>query len=106
VSRQDSVGPVFAALADPTRRHVIGLLAQTGDVTATQLAGGLPMSRQAVCKHLAVLEDAGLVDAMRSGREVRYRLAPENLDGAMRWMAGVGTRWDERLRSLERHLRR
>jgi ArsR family transcriptional regulator, cadmium/lead-responsive transcriptional repressor len=106
VSPRDSVGPVFAALADPTRRHVVRLLARSGDVTATQLAGELPMSRQAVCKHLAVLEGAGLVGATRRGREVHYRLAPGNLDGAMRWMADVGSRWDERLRSLERHVRR
>jgi DNA-binding transcriptional ArsR family regulator len=105
VNRQDAVGPVFAALADPTRRHVVQLLAQAGATTATQLAGGLPITRQAVSKHLAVLEDARLVARVRSGREVRYRLAPANLGRAMSWMVDVGGRWDERLGALEKHVR-
>jgi DNA-binding transcriptional ArsR family regulator len=94
-------GPVFSALADPTRRHVVERLAERGSVTATEVAGDLPMTRQAVAKHLAALADAGLVQARREGRETRYRLDAEPLAGAMEWMAAVGGRWDERLAALQ-----
>jgi DNA-binding transcriptional ArsR family regulator len=99
-------GPVFHALADPTRRHVVERLAERGSVTATEVAGDLPISRQAVAKHLAALADAGLVEARREGRETRYRLEAEPLAGAMSWMAGVGGRWDERLAALRGRLER
>jgi len=105
-ARADAAGPVFAALADPTRRHLVRHLAETGAATATELAGDLPISRQAVSKHLALLEDAGLVVPARNGREVRYRLATPPLDAAMAWMAAVGARWDRRLAALDQHLRR
>jgi len=62
------------------------------------------VTRQAVSKHLAALADAGLVTAERSGREVRYRLTPEPLSGAMAWMADVGAQWDRRLAALQRQL--
>ena len=104
-ARRDGAGPVFAALADPTRRHLVRQLAESGEATATELAGDLPISRQAVSKHLALLEDAGLVAPARQGREVRYRLSTPPLDAAMEWMAAVGARWDERLAALERHVR-
>ena len=93
-------GPVFSALADPTRRHVVERLADRGTVTATEIAGDLPISRQAVAKHLAALSEAGLVDASREGRETRYRLTPEPFADAMSWMAAVGGRWDARLQKL------
>ena len=93
------VDAVFAALADPTRRAVIGRLAQE-PLSASALAGELPVSRQAVAKHLAALDRAGLVAARREGRETRYRLTPEPMGEAMAWMAGVGARWDERLARL------
>ena len=99
-------GPVFHALADPTRRHVVERLAERGSVTATEVASDLPISRQAVAKHLAALADAGLVEARREGRETRYRLEAEPLAGAMSWMAGVGGRWDERLAALRDRLER
>ena len=91
---------VFAALADPTRRHVVEQLAQRGTLTATALAEDLPMSRQAVAKHLTTLDAAGLVAGERSGREVRYRLTPDALADAAGWMAEVGSAWDERLARL------
>lgn len=97
-------GLVFAALADPTRRHVVERLADRGTVTATEVAGDLPISRQAVAKHLAALSEAGLVRASREGRETRYRLTPEPFTDAMSWMAAVGGRWDERLDTLRRRL--
>ncbi len=94
---------VFSALADPTRRQVVASLSGAGvEVTASGLAGGLPMTRQAVAKHLAALERAGLVEPRRAGRETRYRLTPEPLEEAMAWMAQVGGEWDERLGRLSR----
>src|SRR5262249_22072436 len=76
MSRDERVGAVLQALADPTRREVVSLLSQGGSVTATELAASLPVTRQAVSKHLAALTDAGLVASSREGREVRYRLTP------------------------------
>ena len=97
-------GPVFHALADPTRRHVVERLVDRGSVTATEVAGDLPISRQAVAKHLSALAEAGLVESRREGREIRYRLEAEPLAGAMSWMAAVGGRWDERLAALRGRL--
>jgi DNA-binding transcriptional ArsR family regulator len=97
-------GPVFAALADPTRRQVVQLLAAHPGLTASALAGELPVSRQAVAKHLAQLRDAGLAEAEHAGRETRYRLTPEPLAGAMEWMVQAGGRWDTRLERLKRQL--
>jgi DNA-binding transcriptional ArsR family regulator len=94
-----SVDAVFAALADPTRREVIGRLAQE-PLSASGLAGELPITRQAVAKHLAALDRAGLVQARRVGRETRYALHPEPMGEAMAWMASVGAQWDDRLARL------
>ena len=93
---------VFAALADPTRRDVMRSLADQPGLTASSLAGDLPMSRQAVSKHLHALSDAGLVRARREGRETRYTLTPAPLAEAMVWMTEVGAEWDERLARLAR----
>jgi DNA-binding transcriptional ArsR family regulator len=101
---ESAVGAVFAALADPTRRHVVRLLAQRSTVTASALADDLPISRQAIAKHLAALADAGLVTAAHEGRETRYRLTPRPLGDAMHWMATAGARWDERLAKLAQRL--
>jgi DNA-binding transcriptional ArsR family regulator len=98
------VGAVFTALSDPTRREVVRLLAGEGSITVTELASELPVTRQAVAKHLAVLEEAGLVTATTQGRRRRYRLTPGPLTDAMGWMADVGAEWDERLASLRSHL--
>jgi ArsR family transcriptional regulator, cadmium/lead-responsive transcriptional repressor len=96
----DDVGAVFAALADPTRREVVRSLAEQPGLTASRLAGDLPMTRQAISKHLAALSGAGLVEARREGRETRYILTPAPLAGAMEWMAEVGAEWDARLARL------
>ena len=93
---------VLTALADPTRRRVLTLLAQRGEGTATTLAGELPVSRVAVVKHLAVLDRAGLVDARRQGREVRYTVCTERLDATGRWMSGLAAQWDARLAAIKR----
>jgi DNA-binding transcriptional ArsR family regulator len=103
-SRDDRVGAVFQALADPTRRQVVAMLSRAGSVTATELAARLPVTRQAVAKHLAALADAGLVSGAREGREVRYRLTPPPLRDAVSWMAAVGAEWDDRLEALRSHL--
>lgn len=95
---------VFAALSDPTRRTLMKMLGDTGPATPTELAAQLPVSRQAVAKHLGSLAGAGLVESARSGREVRYRLTPEPLSDAVAWMADVGSQWDTRLAALERAL--
>jgi DNA-binding transcriptional ArsR family regulator len=96
------VGAVFAALADPTRREVVRSLAAQPGLTASHLAGELPMTRQAVAKHLSALSGAGLVQARREGRETRYTLTPAPLADAMEWMATVGAEWDARLERLRR----
>jgi len=97
---------VFAALADPTRRGILAELAANGPATATDLAGRLPITRQAIAKHLGALERAGLVEPHREGRETRYRLTPEPLDGAIAWMEEVGARWDRSLARLSERARR
>ena len=91
---------VFAALADPTRWRLLGMLAQQGEGTATTLAAQLPVSRPAVIKHLAVLDQAGLVSRRRAGREVRYRVEPARLDATARQMADLAVAWDTRLAAL------
>jgi DNA-binding transcriptional ArsR family regulator len=91
---------VFAALADPTRREVFQLVAQGRAHTATELAAALPVTRQAVAKHLAILEEAQLVDGAREGRAMRFRATPAPLTDAIAWMAEVGGEWDERLARL------
>jgi DNA-binding transcriptional ArsR family regulator len=93
---------VLTALAEPTRRRVLTLLAERGEGTATTLAGALPVSRVAVVKHLAVLDRAGLVAARRQGREVRYTVRTEQLDATARWMAGLAAAWDKRLAAIKR----
>ena len=101
-----STGDVFSALADPTRRTVMQEVAARGSATATELAHDLPVSRQAVAKHLAVLGQAGLVAGRREGRETRYRPTPAPLGDAISWMAEVGGEWDERLSALRRTVAR
>lgn len=99
-----SLDPVFDALADPTRRLLIERLADGDTVTASGMAAELPMSRQAVAKHLGSLEAAGLVSSRRVGREVRFCLEAAPLVDAARWVASVGDAWDARLGRLARLL--
>ncbi|MCU1357042.1 MAG: winged helix-turn-helix transcriptional regulator [Acidimicrobiales bacterium] len=102
----DRADQVFAALSDPTRRDILRAVGGRGEATATELAAGLPVTRQAVAKHLQVLADAGLVDAERHGREQRYRLTPAPLDDALRWLVDAGAAWDVRLERLRRKVAR
>ncbi len=99
-----SADQVFGALSDPRRRELLQTIADRPSATATELAEGLPISRQAVVKHLTALAQAGLLDSERSGREVRYRVTPEPLSDAVSWMADVGGQWDKRLAKLRREL--
>jgi DNA-binding transcriptional ArsR family regulator len=98
----EAVDSVLVALADPTRRQLLDLLAAQGETTATVLAGRLPVSRQAVVKHLAVLDAAGLVTGHRVGREVRYAVRPAALDATARWMAALAVDWDRTLARIKR----
>jgi DNA-binding transcriptional ArsR family regulator len=100
----DALDAVFAALADPTRRGLVSRLVREGPHTATDLARDLPITRQAVVHHLQSLGEAGLVDARRDGREVRYRATPEPLAQAVGWMLDSGARWDQRLERLRSQL--
>jgi DNA-binding transcriptional ArsR family regulator len=96
------VDGVLVALADPTRRQLLGLLSAHGQATASTLAESLPVSRQAVVKHLALLDRAGLVASTKVGREVRYTVRADALDTTARWMAGLATEWDRRLSTIKR----
>ncbi len=98
----ESADLVFAALADGTRRQVLDAIASRGSASATVLARDLPVSRQAVVKHLAVLDSAGLVRGERAGREVRYRVEPAPLRATGEWMAQVAADWDTRLAAIKR----
>jgi DNA-binding transcriptional ArsR family regulator len=93
---------LLEAVADSSRRQVLDLVLEHGEITPTALAAELPFTRQAVAKHLAVLDRAGLVASTRQGREVRYSVRPEHLDAAVRAMEKVAARWDARLETIKR----
>jgi ArsR family transcriptional regulator, cadmium/lead-responsive transcriptional repressor len=93
---------LWTAVADPTRRRVLDALLERGEANTTTLAAGLPVTRQAVAKHLAVLDRVGLVAGRRSGREVRYAVRPERIDDAAQAMARVAAQWDRRLARIKR----
>ena len=98
---------VFTALADPTRRSILAELAAKGPATATDLAAGLPITRQAIAKHLALLAEAGLVTAEPGERRrVRYRLRAEPMRAAQQFLAALARDWDGHLRDLQDHLGR
>ena len=95
---------LFAAISDPTRRDIIDLLAKRGPLTATAMEGQFPVSRQAIVKHLRVLEAAGVAVAERRGNEVFYALQNGSLTSATAWMERVGSAWDRRLSALDKRL--
>src|SRR5215467_15293082 len=98
---------VFVALADPTRRGILAALASGGPATATDLAGELPISRQAIAKHLALLAEAGLVTAEAGERRrVRYRLRSAPMQVAQQFLAALARDWDGALEVLKDHLDR
>ena len=73
-------------------------------MTATDLAGRYPVTRQALVKHLSALSSAGLLHSERRGREVLYGVVPHSLSGATDWLTEVGRRWDVRIQALSEHL--
>ncbi len=93
---------VWSAIADPSRRRVLDLLVNHGDVSASWLAGHVPFSRQAVSKHLVVLEQAGLISRRKQGREVLYQVETDGLDQATRAMADLAADWERRLGTIKR----
>ena len=95
---------VFSALADPTRQQLIDWLAEEETGTATKFAARLPISRQAVARHLSELEAAGLVRGTRLGKELRYSLDPGPLVDAMQWLAVRAAQWDTKLDALAKYL--
>jgi DNA-binding transcriptional ArsR family regulator len=92
---------LWAAIAEPSRRRLLDLLLARGQATPTGLASELPVTRQAISKHLAVLEHAGLVHAHRQGREVRYTVNTERLAVAAQAMAQAAAAWDRRLQRIK-----
>jgi DNA-binding transcriptional ArsR family regulator len=98
---------VFVALADPSRRAILAALASAGPATATDLAARLPITRQAIAKHLALLTVAGLVAAEPGERRrVRYRLQSAPIQVAQQFLAALARDWDSRLDALKDHLDR
>jgi DNA-binding transcriptional ArsR family regulator len=96
---------VFVALADPTRRSILAALATEGPSTATDLAVRLPITRQAIAKHLALMADAGLVTPEPGERRrVRYRLQPAPVQIAQQFLAALAHSWDDRLDALHQYL--
>jgi ArsR family transcriptional regulator, cadmium/lead-responsive transcriptional repressor len=93
---------LWAAVADPMRRRVLDTLLDHGEASTTTLAEGLPVTRQAVAKHLVVLDRVGLVAGQRRGREVRYAVRLGRLDDAAEAMACVAAQWDRRLARIKR----
>lgn len=93
---------LWSAIAEPSRRRVLDLLVGRGEASASQLAEQVPFSRQAVSKHLVVLEEAGLISRRKQGREVLYRVDTGRLGQAARVMADVAGQWDRRLDAIKR----
>lgn len=93
---------LWSAIGEPSRRQVLDLLVSNGEVSASWLAGRVPFSRQAVSKHLVVLERAGLISRRKQGREVLYQVQADRLDQASRAMAELAAQWDRRLGAIKR----
>jgi DNA-binding transcriptional ArsR family regulator len=94
------VDEVFTALADETRRHLLEHLATSGRASASRLALDMPISRQAIAKHLKILESAGLVSRERHGRQVEFEVDVQELAAIGRWMQRIAQRWDDGRRSM------
>lgn len=102
--RSSPADAVFEALADPTRRHLLDRISEDGPLSATELSAGLPITRQAVVKHLAALSGAGLLRSDRRGREVLFAVEADRLTVATDWLERIGRVWDERLVALVKQL--
>ncbi|WP_026874163.1 ArsR/SmtB family transcription factor [Jiangella gansuensis] len=100
--KQADLDAVLSALAEPTRRQLLDLLADRGEASASTLAQAVPVTRQAIVKHLTVLDGAGLVTGRRVGREVLYRARPERLEEAAQRMSALAAAWETRLAAIKR----
>jgi DNA-binding transcriptional ArsR family regulator len=96
----ETLVPMFAALGDETRWSILAALGE-GDASASALAGRLPVTRQAIAKHLAVLQEVGLVKPIRVGREVQFRVIGSELSATARRLDAIGTEWDRRLAAIK-----
>jgi len=96
----ETLVPVFAALGDETRWSILAALGE-GDASASALAGRLPVSRQAIAKHLAVLHEVGLVEPIRVGRELQYRVIGSQLSATAQRLDTIGAEWDRRLAAIK-----
>jgi DNA-binding transcriptional ArsR family regulator len=96
----EALVPVFAALGDETRWSILEALGE-GDASASALAGRLPVSRQAIAKHLALLQDVGLVESVQVGRELRFRVLGAELAATARRLDAIGARWERRLAAIK-----
>jgi DNA-binding transcriptional ArsR family regulator len=92
---------LWSAIGDPSRRRVLDLIVRRGEASASWLAGQVPFSRQAVSKHLTVLEEAGLIARRKQGREVLYQVNASRMDQATRAMADLASQWDRRLATIK-----
>jgi DNA-binding transcriptional ArsR family regulator len=101
-ARSDEADRLWAALGDPMRIRLLDLLLERGEATASTLASALPISRQGVSKHLAILERDGLVTSHRTGREVRYAVRAGRLGEARAALAQIAARWDTRLIAIKK----
>jgi DNA-binding transcriptional ArsR family regulator len=103
---KDAISEVFSALADDTRRGIYEeLLTHVRGLTATELSESASVSRQAIVKHLQVLDRSGLAEPTRDGREVRYLAVAEGTDRASRWLVDHAAAWDRRIGALEKRAR-
>ncbi len=105
-ARRRASAPVFAALGDETRLSLIAKLSEGPPCSIAQLTAGFELTRQAVTKHLRVLEDAGLVRSVRSGRESLFEFDPQLINEASDYLAGVGAQWDQALSRLKAFVER
>lgn len=98
------VAPMFTALGDPTRLHLVSRLCHEGPLSIARLTEGTPLTRQAVTKHLRVLETAGLASAARDGRERRWQVDTRRMAYTRRLLAQISAQWDGALARLARHV--
>ena len=104
LARKPELAQLFAALGEPTRLSVVDRLRDGSERSIAAIATGLPISRQALTKHLKVLEAAGIANSRRLGRETVYRMDPAGLVAAEQWIADVSTQWDRAIDRLKKHV--
>ena len=104
LARKPELAQLFAALGEPTRLSVVDRLRDGSERSIAAIATGLPISRQALTKHLTVLEAAGIANSRRLGRETVYRMDPAGLVAAEQWIADVSTQWDRAIDRLKKHV--